>query len=294
VSNVNWNLYKYFVVVYETRNYHRAAEKLGVSPSAVLQNMKELSNQLGFALFTASRKGVEPTSDANDLYSQMKKATEIISVTENKLKAKNSGGVVRIAAQSLFAKNYIYGYIKEFHAQNPTIQIEIIQSDDVNLIKQKKLDFIINWDLLFKGTDLKTLDMFNKDVTLYFVATKNYLNERGLEQNITKAELIKQPIIERSEFMSKFREHVAPDFTPTEINAQANEQIFEMVQNGLGIGLFSEFVLQSFHNPDIVRLNVTDMIIPPSRLVCAYSETLSRPSKAFLDGLAKFCRVSTN
>ena len=290
MSNINWNLYKYFIKVYETQNYHRAAEELSVSPSAVLQNIKELSNQLGIVLFTASRKGVEPTDDAKNLYSQIKKSTETILVVENKFKtSKNDfGGVVRIAAHSLFAKNQVFGYLKEFNTKYPTIQIEIVASGDVSLIKQKKLDFIIDWDWLFRGTDLVLTDLLDKSFRQYFVATKQYLKEHNLEQKITKAGLEKQPIIERSELMEKFCKYVVTDFTPLEINTQAGEQIFETVNKSLGIGFFSELVLKSFYNPEIVRLSVTDMKIPPAKLVCAHVGNLSASAQAFLDGFVKF------
>ncbi len=41
-SNINYNLYKSFLVVYETKNISRAADLLYISQPAVSHNIKEL------------------------------------------------------------------------------------------------------------------------------------------------------------------------------------------------------------------------------------------------------------
>ena len=45
-SNINYNLYKSFLVVYETQNISRAADFLYISQPAVSHNIKELEKQL--------------------------------------------------------------------------------------------------------------------------------------------------------------------------------------------------------------------------------------------------------
>mgnify|MGYP003297417224 CR=1 FL=1 len=44
-SNINYNLYKSFLVVYETKNISRAADILYISQPAVSHNIKELEKQ---------------------------------------------------------------------------------------------------------------------------------------------------------------------------------------------------------------------------------------------------------
>jgi len=289
--NINWNLYKYFIAVYETKNYHRASELLGVSPSAVLQNIKELSNQLGAVLFNSKNRGVEPTNEADELYPQMKKAVNLISATENKFEKfdNESTGVIKIATNSWFAKIYLNNYLKKFCSAYPKVQLEIIQSEDISLLKQKKLDCIIDIDSLFYGTDFKTIDMLGKELEYSFVASREYTKIHGLDKPITKTELSKRPIIERSVSWTNYRNKwLGADFTPLEIKIQTAEQAISMLKNSIGIACFNNLILKDLNDPDIVKLQIKDLLLPRGKLVCAYVN-LTRPAKTFIDGLLKFC-----
>ena len=55
-SNVNINLYKTFLEVYELKNISKTAKKMYISQSAVSQNIKSLENQLGVTLFKNQQK----------------------------------------------------------------------------------------------------------------------------------------------------------------------------------------------------------------------------------------------
>lgn len=72
-SNVNINLYKTFLEVYELKNISKTAKKMYISQSAVSQNIKSLENQLGVTLFKKSTKGIFPTNDAYLIYEDVKK-----------------------------------------------------------------------------------------------------------------------------------------------------------------------------------------------------------------------------
>ena len=51
-SNINYNLYKSFLVVYETQNISRAAELLYISQPAVSHNIKELEKKTNYNNYT--------------------------------------------------------------------------------------------------------------------------------------------------------------------------------------------------------------------------------------------------
>ena len=84
-SNVNVNLYKTFLEVYELRNLSQTAKKLYISQSAVSQNIKSLENQLGVTLFKKSTKSVIPTNDAVLIYEDVKNAFNILFSCEDKI-----------------------------------------------------------------------------------------------------------------------------------------------------------------------------------------------------------------
>jgi len=290
LSNINWNLYKYFIAVYETRNINRCAETLGVSPSAVSQNIKELSNQLGVSLFSTGRHGAEPTSDAGRIYLSIKKASEHISKIETEFEIFNSESVrtVKMAMHGSFAKAHVNAYLMQFRAQYPNVQLAFFQSEDINLLTQGKIDLMIDLDFVFDGTDIKKIFIGPK-YDLHFVASKSYAEKHRLQKVITKGELVQHPIIERIESWTKIKKTLDPDYTPKEINAQTAEQVISMVKDSVGIGCFSGWLLRELNDPDLIELKVKDMVLPSTRFVCGYNKSLSRPAKAFVDGLIRFC-----
>jgi DNA-binding transcriptional LysR family regulator len=73
-SNINYNLYKSFLVVYETKNISRAAEILYISQPAVSHNIKELEKQLNIQLFYKKSNGMSATSEAEILYKYISSA----------------------------------------------------------------------------------------------------------------------------------------------------------------------------------------------------------------------------
>ena len=69
MNNIDYNLYKIFIHLYEQKSISKVAMTLYVSQPAVSYSLKELENQLGYSLFFRNSKGIEPTVEANELYS---------------------------------------------------------------------------------------------------------------------------------------------------------------------------------------------------------------------------------
>lgn len=61
-------LLKQFVAVYEERNISRAAERSFVSQPALSNAIRQLEDELGCLLFHRSKRGVTPTTEAEQLY----------------------------------------------------------------------------------------------------------------------------------------------------------------------------------------------------------------------------------
>ena len=68
LNNVDLNLLKVFVVVYQEKSLRKAAEKLFVSTPAVSQSIKKLKESLGEELFVLSHQKFLPTPYSDDLY----------------------------------------------------------------------------------------------------------------------------------------------------------------------------------------------------------------------------------
>ena len=287
ISNTNLNLYKSFIVVCETRNLHRASEVLNISREAIRQNIKELSNQLNTSLFNSNNKGVEPTELAKSLYPEIKNALEIIAQTEKSLNNKTQS-TIKMSVHNLFIKYYLNDYLKDFYAKYPNIQLEFQKGNGTDLLSNNKVDFIIdaNYSL---DTNFKFIRLFPEKSNSHFVASKDLLKKHGLTKDIKKEDLLKLPIIEREDILPIYQKFLNTNQTPTFIKVPSSDIIFSMVKNGVGIGCFAQWLIENANDPEIVKLNISDITLPSLELVCCYKKTLSKPAQVFIDGLLAFC-----
>ncbi|MFD2206137.1 LysR family transcriptional regulator [Kiloniella antarctica] len=71
---IDLNLLKVFQVIYTERHITRAAEKLGMTQSAVSHCLSRLRHTLDDPLFLRSKNGVEPTARANEIAAPLQQA----------------------------------------------------------------------------------------------------------------------------------------------------------------------------------------------------------------------------
>jgi len=279
MSNTNLNLYKSFLAVYEAKSMRRAAESLDLAHTSVLQNIKELSNQLDVKLFTSHSKGVEPTDDAHRLYPTIKEAIKSISTIEQHL-GDTKQQTIKIAIANNVAEILTRKFIKHFYQKNPNVQIEISKLDSLNAFKQKQLDFIIDLSAAFNNTEYKTINIM--PVTASFIATKDFLQKNNLESVITKEKLFQYPIITRPEIWN--------GTNPSIIKTTSADMTYNLTKDSVGIGYFAHEILDRTLDTDMVVLDVSDIVPTKFQLVCGYCRPLSKIAKTFTEEFVHFAK----
>ena len=300
-GNTNWNLYKTFVAVYEHKSMCKASKTLGITPTAVGQNMKELGRQLGITLFTAHGKGVKPTSDAIDIYPTIKDATESILRAESrvsKLREKKKT-TIKIAILSVSAKILIQDYLKEFYAKHQGIELGISGLDAIDLASQKQQDLVIaTTHRVHQG--LKAIKLYTTETALF--ATKDFLKERGLSNTMSKEQLLELPIVISKGDTSKdfLKQMDSKKVTLSIQSVTSSDVIYAITKNSTCVGCMGTVtmnLLNGANDTSLVQLHVTGITYPAAtQIICAYNESLSKPARAFVDGFKKFCqeRLSQN
>lgn len=148
-SNVNINLYKTFLEVYELKNISKTAKKMYISQSAVSQNIKSLENQWGVTLFKKSTKGIFPTNDAYLIYEDVKKAFNILFNCEDKINI-NKGkhiGVINIGIQSFLFNSFLVDKMISYQKKYPMIRFNIINKSTTNMLQMlsdENVDFVLD------------------------------------------------------------------------------------------------------------------------------------------------------
>ena len=70
--NINFELYKVFYEVANSKSISKGAKNLMISQPAVTQSIQTLENELGGKLFIRTPKGVILTNEGKELYSYIK------------------------------------------------------------------------------------------------------------------------------------------------------------------------------------------------------------------------------
>src|SRR5689334_16219412 len=92
-----------FVAIARERSFTRAAAKLGVSPSALSQTMRQLEERLGLRLLTRTTRSVAPTEAGDNLLSAIAPMVDGIEAQVAALSElrDNPAGMVRISADEV-------------------------------------------------------------------------------------------------------------------------------------------------------------------------------------------------
>jgi DNA-binding transcriptional LysR family regulator len=275
-----------FVAVYETMNYNRASEILGISRQAVSQNLRELGNQLGgLKLFIHDpvNRCVTPTSEATAMYPDIKEAVEKMIEVEEGLQAftSESKAVIRMGIPSSIASVLFADFFKEFRQKYPHVRFEFYSKDSIELLQQKKLDFIVHMKPVFSLNNFKVVELYEEEYA--FIGS-------GIDKNISKEQLLKLPIIGHKESLNEFKNLNGLDFIPF-LETPTAETIYGFTKNGMGIGYFFGKLFEKMNDDaKLVKVNVNGVILPKVSLVCCYNKShLTKAAKTFIEGLKNFC-----
>ncbi|MFO1254627.1 MAG: LysR family transcriptional regulator [Sphingomonadaceae bacterium] len=102
----------------------RAAEELGVTPSAVSHRVRLVEEQFGQRLFERDGQGIRSTRNALDLADAVAKAMAGIEATWRELTAQHHDREIRLCSMSAFAEQFILSNHEEFHRRFPDFRVE--------------------------------------------------------------------------------------------------------------------------------------------------------------------------
>lgn len=287
-SNINYNLYKSFLVVYETGNISKAAELLYISQPAVSHNIKELEKQLGIQLFYKKANGVSATSESDILYKYISSAFNSIHKGEQSITdvLGLKTGVVKIGVASNLAVIYLSKIITEFRQVYPDVKIEIFNGQTSNLLEMiqlQNIDLIIDNQPIMMSENNKLEVKYIKSYQQCFISSQKYFSDNVLSsENINEFPLI---ITSQKSEEVKLLKNSSPEIkiNPV-IEAGNSETMLKLVKDGNGIGFTQEEYVKSEIEMGLVKKLSVNFSLPKLDVYCGYfRETLSNASKKFIE-----------
>lgn len=166
---------KAFAAVVERSSFARAAEHLGLSPSALSQTIRQLEARLDARLLNRTTRSVAPTAAGNQLYGRIAPLIREMAdaVAEARAVGGNTRGTLRINAPGMAVRQIIAPRLGRFHRAHPDIVLDLVVDDGLSDIVASRFDAGIR-----VGSRLEK-DMIavrlTPDVKMIAVASPDYL-----------------------------------------------------------------------------------------------------------------------
>ena len=133
---------KAFVAVVERQSFARAAEHLGLSPSALSQTIRQLESRLGARLLNRTTRSVAPSASGEQLYRRIAPLLRDMAdaVAEASESTGRMRGTLRINTLGIAARTVIAPRLARFHAAHPEVVLDIVVDDSLADIVYGRFD----------------------------------------------------------------------------------------------------------------------------------------------------------
>lgn len=125
--NINYDLFKVFIVVANCSTITEASKKLNISQPAVTKSIKNLEWQLNGSLFIRNKKGIKLTENGKKLYNYITPALSQLADVKNFFNniSKIDTGEIKIGTSNTILKYFLMPYLKTYSTEFPKVNIFI-------------------------------------------------------------------------------------------------------------------------------------------------------------------------
>ena len=175
----DFNQLRAFVAVARSLNFSRAAEKLGVSSSALSQMVRGLEERVGVSLFNRTTRSVSLTDAGARLFARVKPAVDQLgeALGETSERRAHPAGTVRIHCFHTAADLYLTPILRAFNDAYPKVILDVTLDDAVVDIVAQGYDVAIRIGEVI-DKDLIAVKL-GPDLRQTAVASPDYLARRG-------------------------------------------------------------------------------------------------------------------
>ncbi len=150
--NLDLNLLRTFMVLYQDLNMRKAAARLSVTQPAVSQALQKLRNHFNHELFVKVAKGLEPTPFATQLAESISPHLDALSVAVNapaEFTPKSIDYTIKIALNSTVLSCLSGALFKSFRQLAPNAHLELVNwtSATINDIKNGNVHLGVHYDI---------------------------------------------------------------------------------------------------------------------------------------------------
>jgi DNA-binding transcriptional LysR family regulator len=184
MQELDWNLIRSFVAVAQTGSLSAAARQLGGSQPTLGRHIVELERATGLKLFRRGRAGYEPTDDGLKLLARAEEVSDRANAFMRAAMGASTeavAGTVRIAASEVVAAHVLPPMIARLGEAEPSIEIEIVASNQVENLLRRDADIAIR---MVEPAQQDLIARKVTDIPLCACAAVSYLDRRGRPSSV--------------------------------------------------------------------------------------------------------------
>ncbi|RJX75374.1 LysR family transcriptional regulator [Vibrio sinensis] len=280
-----------FILVVNEGSFTAAAKKLDVTPSALSKLLTRLEKSLNAKLFERTTRKLVITETGQKVYDQ---AMLMVNAAQHAVELSNAdhtqlSGSITVAAPEAFLNSVLQPLVIPFLSQYPDIQLKLRVADgEMDLLRDRI-------DIAFKLTDKPDENLVLKEIgttNLVLCASPAYLENRGTPErpsDLTEHDCLYLAETERDHVWDFFK---GDDFHSISVTGRYAVNHSQMrltgVKNGLGIGIFHDFVITDAVASGLVIPVLSDWTIKSNyhgAIAMQYPQTQYMPARlrAFID-----------
>lgn len=183
-----------FAHVAETLSFSRAAERLGITKSAVSKHVAQLEQELSVQLVVRTTRKLVLTEVGERVYEASARMAGDVEAAREAATAQSStvSGTLRITAPAALGRSYLVPIVAEFMAQHPAVSVELVLGDSFVDLVAERIDVALRVGMGGRSEQSLVSRRVAK-VEILLVGAPGYLEQHGHPR--TPADLASHAII---------------------------------------------------------------------------------------------------
>ena len=279
-KNLDLNLIKTFLTVYECKSILLASKKLYISQPAITKSIKKLESFLNCDLFIRTPKGVTPTAEGKIFNDYCYNAIKMLDEGIKKISAFSSleEGYLNIGSSSTIIRKLLLPFIEVFTQKYPKIKLSITDANSDKIQSYLK-NGIIDIGILHSPFTNDSFSIYSLTKTTdCFISNVNFNKDFISKEELSNYPLIlqKRPSTNRDYFEKMCSENNV-NYVPS-IEMSSFGLITDFVSKNIGIAYtVKDFIKDDISNNKIKEIK-TDLKIEPREVLLT---TLSNSINSF-------------
>ena len=142
---LSWDEFRLVKAIADSRSLAGAAAALGLNHSTVFRRLGALEAAVGGPLFERSRSGYDPTPAGDEMIALANQMADSIDEFERRVAGRDvkPTGRLRVTTVEVVGQRFMPSILAQFHAQNPSLVIDLILSEREMNLSRRDADIAI-------------------------------------------------------------------------------------------------------------------------------------------------------